>query len=75
VEYGLAYLDQQGVLATLENMMRSSEADPLAGFLIPGIVLLSLSSQLSLSALFFYFFLFLQIKYKSFLIICPWLSG
>ena len=38
VEHGLAYLDQQGVLATLENMMKSSESDPLAGFLIPGTV-------------------------------------
>ncbi|XP_045203324.2 26S proteasome non-ATPase regulatory subunit 5-like [Mercenaria mercenaria] len=38
VEHGLTYLDQQGVLATLENMMRSSESDPLAGFLVPGLI-------------------------------------
>lgn len=37
-EHGLLYLDQQGAIGSLENMMKQSESDPLAGFLIPGNV-------------------------------------
>ncbi|ESP04905.1 hypothetical protein LOTGIDRAFT_211712 [Lottia gigantea] len=38
VEHGLQYLDQSSVLAKLEEMMRSTESDPMSGLLLPGLV-------------------------------------
>ncbi|KAK3581903.1 hypothetical protein CHS0354_024215 [Potamilus streckersoni] len=37
-DHGLLYLDQQGVVGTLGRMMSTIESDPLAGFLIPGLM-------------------------------------
>ncbi|XP_052219531.1 26S proteasome non-ATPase regulatory subunit 5-like [Dreissena polymorpha] len=37
-EHGLAYLKEHDVIARLETMLRSAQDDPLAGFLIPGLI-------------------------------------
>ena len=38
VEHGLVYLDQQGTVARLDQMLRAVHSDPLMGaFLLPGI--------------------------------------
>lgn len=38
VDHGLVYLDQQGIVQKLETMMASVESDPMASFLVPGLM-------------------------------------
>lgn len=37
-EHCLVFLDQQGIISKLDNMMASVESDPMAGLLLPGLV-------------------------------------
>ena len=34
--HGLAYLDEQGVVGKLQELLVTAQSDPLAGFLMPG---------------------------------------
>ncbi|KAK6195800.1 hypothetical protein SNE40_001155 [Patella caerulea] len=38
VQHGLVYLDQAGVIVKLEELMKATETDALAGLLLPGLV-------------------------------------
>jgi 26S proteasome non-ATPase regulatory subunit 5 len=51
VDHGLIYLDQQGIVGKLENMMEDLESNPYGNLLLPGVKTKNLVTQTKMIAL------------------------